>query len=272
MTLDEEEPLVGGMDNAGKVVRVGNTVRRPIKVSSEAVHTLLLHLESVGFDGAPRYLGSDERGREVLSFTEGLVPLPPYPAWAMTDDVLTDVARLLRRYHEAVADFSPANVMTWMSDFADPLDGSVVCHNDVSPENVVFRDGRPVALIDFDLAAPGRALWDVAITVRGWAPLSAPQTRHHHPSTHDGVDRLRRFVNAYGVDPEDAEELVNAIFAQRQQMLAHIQGEIAKGVRVWIDNWQGAHGEERARADDAWLEPQRTAMIEAIAGYRSQST
>ena len=70
MTPDEE-PLAGGMDNAGQVVRVGDTVRRPIKRSSQAVHTLLLHLESVGFDGAPRYLGSDERGREVLSFIRG---------------------------------------------------------------------------------------------------------------------------------------------------------------------------------------------------------
>ena len=171
-------------------------------MSSQGVHTLLLHLERVGFDGAPRYLGTDEHGREVLSFVEGEVPLPPYPAWAMTDDVLTDVARLLRRYHEAVADFSPADVTTWMSEFTDPLGGSVMCHNDVSPENVVFRDGRPVALIDFDLAAPGRALWDVAITVRGWAPL-APRRRDttiRAPSTvsTDFDDSSMRMVFARG--------------------------------------------------------------------------
>ena len=93
------------MDNAGAVFRVGDTVRRPRKRSAPAVRALLLHLEAVGFDGAPRYLGTDEQSREVLSYVEGDVPLPPYPAWSMTDEVLVDVARLLRRFHEATASF-----------------------------------------------------------------------------------------------------------------------------------------------------------------------
>ena len=29
-----------------------------------------------------------------------------------------------------------------------------MCHNDVCPENVVFRDGIAVALLDFEFAAP----------------------------------------------------------------------------------------------------------------------
>ena len=45
---------------------------------------LLDHLERVGFSGAPRYLGSDERGREVLSYIPGEAPIVPYPAWAFT--------------------------------------------------------------------------------------------------------------------------------------------------------------------------------------------
>ena len=65
-------------------------------------------------------------------------------------------------------------------------------------------------------------------------------------------------MNAYGVDPEDAEELVDAIFAQRRQMLAHIHGEIGKGVRVSEDEWRDTNGEQRSkRADDAWLELQQ---------------
>jgi Ser/Thr protein kinase RdoA (MazF antagonist) len=35
----------------------------------------------------------------------------------------------------------------------------------------VFRDGRAVALIDFDLAGPGSAIWDFAAAARYWAPL-----------------------------------------------------------------------------------------------------
>jgi phosphotransferase family enzyme len=153
-----EEPLAGGMDNAGSVHRVGETVRRPVKSCSEATHALLLHLEQVRFDGAPRYLGTDDQGREVLSYIEGDAALPPYPAWCMTDRVLDEVAHLLRRFHEASASFDASGMTGWMTERADPIGGPAVCHNDVFPENVSFREGHPVALIDFDLAAPGRTL------------------------------------------------------------------------------------------------------------------
>ena len=50
----------------------------------------------------------------------------------------------------------------------------MLCHNDVCLENVVFRNGHAAALIDFDLAAPGRPLWDVAMTARYWVPMLDP--------------------------------------------------------------------------------------------------
>ena len=49
--MAHEEPLVGGMDPRFAPVRVGDTVRRPPGSSGAAVGELLLHLESVGFDG-----------------------------------------------------------------------------------------------------------------------------------------------------------------------------------------------------------------------------
>jgi len=104
-----EEQLVGGVANKGAVVRVGDTVRRPAGPWSATTRSLLEHLESVGFDEAPRYLGTDEQGRDVLSYIEGVVPLPPFPDWSMTDDVLVDLAGLLRRYHQAVASFDPGD-------------------------------------------------------------------------------------------------------------------------------------------------------------------
>jgi hypothetical protein len=64
-----ERVLQGGDVNL--VVRVGDTVRRPTGPWSPAVHALLRHVESVGFDGAPRFLDVDERGREVLSYVDG---------------------------------------------------------------------------------------------------------------------------------------------------------------------------------------------------------
>jgi hypothetical protein len=56
-----EVPLSEGWLTHG-VVRLGDTVRRPMGPQSPFVHRLLRHLEAVSFDGAPRLLGVDEQG------------------------------------------------------------------------------------------------------------------------------------------------------------------------------------------------------------------
>ncbi len=94
-------------------------------------------------------------------FIPGEVAVPPYPDWFQTDDVLASIADLLRRFHAAGRSFDPAGG-TWSDEMADPVGGPIVVHNDVCPENVVFRDGVAVGLLDFDFAAPGRPVYDLA--------------------------------------------------------------------------------------------------------------
>ena len=271
--MTDEIPLVGGMDPRWAPVRVGDTVRRAAGSSSESVRDLLLHLESVGFDGAPRYLGIDEQERETLSYIEGEVPLPPYPAWAMSEVALADLGALVRRFHEATASFVPPPGAAWATDWADPTplpDGPApdrtICHNDLFPENVVFRDGRVVALIDFAMAAPGRALWDLAIAAELWGPLGDPARRDQHPADLDGIHRLGVLARGYRLEPERATEFVDVIAEERAHSIANIRAEIADGNTSWIDHWTHAGGDERAAADDAWIAANRAAMIRAAGG------
>jgi hypothetical protein len=113
---DAEIPLAGGDVTAG-VVRVGDTVRRPRGPWSDSVAAYLRHLDEAGFHGAPRFLGVDERGRDVLEFVAGEVPGQPVAeAWAATDSVLAAVARLLCRLHEASASFVPPDDACWFGD------------------------------------------------------------------------------------------------------------------------------------------------------------
>jgi hypothetical protein len=204
---EQEIELRGGTTNRGLVVRVGDTVRRPQTAASPAVHALLLHLERQGFDGAPRYLGQDEAGREVVSYVEGDVPTAPYPAWALTDDALVSVAELLRRYHRAVESFDPGP-HRWPTTVPSPYRSRLVSHNDPNLDNIVFRGGQAVALIDFDLAAPGSALWDVALAARLWVPLRDPVDV---PDDRAGRvrERLRLLADAYGL-PEPERRLLTA--------------------------------------------------------------
>ncbi len=253
------------MDPRYAPVRVGDTVRRSAGSSRAAVRELLLHLQSVGFDGAPRYLGTDEQGREILTWIDGEVPLSPYPAWAMTDRALADLGGLVRRLHEATATFR-ATSADWSPQWADPRRGPVICHNDLYPENVVFRDGRVVALIDFAMAAPGRPLWDVAIAAEVWGPLGDPDRRDQHPVDLDGIARFGMLARAYGLEPERAEELVDVLIEERAQSVANIRAEITGGNESWIRAWADVGGDDRAAADDAWIARHRAALIRSARG------
>jgi hypothetical protein len=174
-----ETALTGGRLTPG-VVRVGATVRRPVGPHSPFVHALLAHLERAGFTAAPRFLGIDDRGREILSYLHGQVPDNLDPGW--TDGQLAGAARLLRRFHDATA--------------GSPLAGAaeVVCHGDISPVNTVFAEGQPVALIDFDMARPGRRIWDVAYGLFLWLNLG-----WDGPPPHEQRRRMRVWCDAYGL-------------------------------------------------------------------------
>lgn len=165
------EALAGGMANAGAVFRRGALVERPAPRNAYALHPYLRALKEHGFDTAPIPVGLTADGREQLTFIPGDVALPPLPGWVLTEAALESVGRLLRRLHEASAAVAVDTRVEWPRDLADPEGGTMLCHNDVCPENVVFRDGQAAALIDFDLAAPGRPLWDVAMTARYWVPM-----------------------------------------------------------------------------------------------------
>ncbi|MFE4713622.1 hypothetical protein ACFRAM_22425 [Paenibacillus sp. NPDC056722] len=93
--MTQEEVLSGG--NVNHIVRKGDTVRRPIGYWSSSVHELLKHLERQGFEGAPRFLGIDDSGREILTFVSGDINQPEletYTWW--TDETLVGLAQLLR--------------------------------------------------------------------------------------------------------------------------------------------------------------------------------
>jgi hypothetical protein len=124
----------------------------------------LAHLHARDFRGALP-LGYDELGREVLTYVPGDVPREPLPDWATALPVLEELARLVRRLHDAAEGFVPPAEAVWAGRAVHSLDGlRLVSHMDYCPGNVVFQDGLPVALIDFDLARPTtRRLADVVI-------------------------------------------------------------------------------------------------------------
>ena len=246
----EEELLAGGVANAGAVIRVGDEVLRPSNVHSRGIHRFLSAMHDHGFDGVPQPVRIDEDGRERLKFIRGEVAVPPFPAWAQTDEALASVSALIRRFHDAQRGLDLTDY-SWSDEMADLLGGPVICHNDVCLENVVFRNGRAVGLLDFDFAAPGRVTWDLARFAGMCVPLDddADAARLGWISA-DRPSRFRIVVDAYGLEPRARHELLSIlddlVARSGNWVLSKVEGGDPNFIKMWNDlGGMGRHDRRR---------------------------
>lgn len=190
-----EQPLTGGRLTPG-VVRVADTVRRPGSDSSAFTANLLQLLDERAFTAAPKYLGQDESGRDILTYLEGWVP-PRYQRWS--DQQVAAAGALLRTFHDATRD--------------SPLTAGqqVVCHHDPAPTNFVFTNDLPAALIDFDLAAPGDPLEDLGYAAWTWCIAS----KHNDPARQ--AHQVGVLADGYDLPATDRPGLIPAVLSRLLQ-------------------------------------------------------
>lgn len=254
----EGGPLLGGTANRGRVIRVGNTVHRPRGVQTRAVHALLDHLVRSGFTEGPRVVTADDR-TEVLTYLEGTAATEPLAEWALRDEAAYEVGALLSRLHEHAAGFDAAGLV-WQRPVPAPWRGSLVTHNDVNPANVIFRDGAPAALIDFDLAAPATAAWELAVTACFWAPLRSSDDIRDSRQGNVGR-RFRLLLDGYGADAGLRREVAQAAVAANSWIAAIIEDASHRGHPAFGRLW-ATQAQMYARAD-AWLRSNQASLVNA---------
>jgi hypothetical protein len=235
----DEEPLQGGVANAGAVFRVDDTVHRPAGPHTPAVHAFLRHLAARGFSGAPRPLGV-EGGTEILTYVPGDVPVHfDPPDWCLTDDALGSVVALAREMHAAARGFVPPEDARWQWPRSAAYTSDLIGHNDLCRENVVFTDGRASAFIDCDFAGPTTPEWEVAAILRHWV-LALPGDR---------IARTRLVLDAYPLDPVAVTE---ALLDRLDWGLAMVRARAEAGEPGFVAMWEaGAY--ERNRGLHAWV-------------------
>jgi hypothetical protein len=204
---EAEVPLPGGISTPG-VVRVGETVRRPLKPDSDLVHALLEYFERCGFDGAPRFRGIDSHGRAILTFIEGFAP--PHNGFRLSEEGVRAGAQLVRRVHD----------LTEGTAFA--AGSEVACHPNLSQPNFIFRDMIPVAIIDWDGTRPGTRLANLAGFL--WAFV--------HPAVYGEGEpaacMLRAAADAYGWS---GDGLVDSMLAAVRSFQTVVDGDA--GAMEW---------------------------------------
>ncbi len=226
--MSNEFPLSGGRTAVG-VVQIKNTVRRPVKPGSEFTHSLLKLLEKRKFNYAPRFLGIDEKGREILTFIEGSVPRGEV-VW--TDAQLNKVVQIMKEFHNATGGSKLAGIK------------EVICHNDIAPWNTILNEGTPVAFIDFDDAAPGNRVDDLAYFLWTFLELGndiSPDTQ---------ATKIQMLCSTYGFS--DGQALLNAILEQQQKILSKRE-TLAKNAQNQAARNFSASAAEKIRSEIKWI-------------------
>ncbi len=228
-----EQPLLGG-NVAAVVVRVGDTVRRPAGPWSSSIDALLLHLERAGYEGAPRALGYDQAGRQVLSFVEGYVDPDPLD---LDRGRVADTGRMIREFHDVVTSFTPSPGSVW-NVAIHPDREDLICHHDLAPWNLV-RGPSSLTFIDWDGAGPGSRLWDLAYAAHGFVPLAAGSSLRDL----EAASRLASLVDAYGLDERGRQEFVALLVPRIRSMYNLLRQGHRLGREPWSRLWSEGHGE-----------------------------
>jgi Ser/Thr protein kinase RdoA (MazF antagonist) len=251
-----EEVLLGGLET-GRVVKVGETVRREAGPWTATIQALLAHLNAKGFP-CPRPFGLDGQGREMLSFLPGRASNWPWPTALLATEGAAKVGDFLRRYHDAVDGFAPAAPAVWRHGPQAPKPGELILHGDFGPHNLIWDGEGMCGLIDFELARPGDPMEDAGFAVVRAAQLRPDaQTRPPGFATPpDRAARLAAFAEGYGCARSD---LVDAARQAQEGEIERIVRFGAAGVEPWA-TFRRRGIEALARQELAWIEANAGAL------------
>lgn len=205
--VSDDEVFADG--NMTPVVRRGDEVRRTRSPWWRASAAVLNHLENEGFERAPQLLGY-EGETERLTFMRG-ESAPASLEGFENDDVLISIGRMIRSYHDAMRTFVDPGNIVWPVMVGVPKGDGTICHNDIAPWNTIFRELTPVALIDWDLVAPGTRAWDLAYAAWRFAPLYPDE---HYGSPAERLRRISVLLDAYELPIAERSDFIPLIRAR----------------------------------------------------------
>jgi hypothetical protein len=257
--VSDEEQLVGG--NVTQPSRVGDHVHRASGPWTSTIHALLHHLEDAGFAGAPRVVGFDDDGREVLTYIEGDAGSAVFPSALLEEEGLVKLGRFIRAAHDAASTFVPASDAVYRIGPKNIRPGEIVCHGDLGFWNTVWRGDEIVGLIDWDFAEPLPPIFDVALAAMPVVPFRNDESavRIGLAAPVDRRGRLAALCAGYGgITPDD---VVQAALESLQLEIERLQSFGEAGREPWASSLADGRQLQLFEGVAAWIDENRTSLV-----------
>ncbi|HAS41585.1 MAG TPA: hypothetical protein DCS93_13980 [Microscillaceae bacterium] len=254
--LQDGESVSGSLNT---VVRLGNTVRRPMHNWTPTVTHFLEYLGQKGICEVPTPLGVDEQNREIQTFIPGEVALRPWPALLKTNQGLEIITRFVKQYHQAQADYIPPANATWYVPDVQYQPGNIIRHGDLGPWNTIWTGDTLQGVIDWDFAEPGDPLTDLAQLAWYWVPLRGEkgwreagfeQAPHYQ-------QRLTVICDTYGTK---LNKLIEAVLYLQILEMKRLEKFGRKGLFPWVLYYKRGDLSEM-EAEYQWLKAHWSALL-----------
>ena len=203
---------------------MGDVVHRATGPWTPAVHALLSYLKG-RVPHVPRVLGTDDEGREMLTYLPGRVV--DIDTEELTEPQSVAVVTWARDFHDAVAGFRHPGPWRFppMGDEVvghdDIWSDVIVGHNDIAPYNVCFDGDDLVGVFDWDLAGPTTRLMELAFMAWNCVPLWRDMDAAR------AAARLQVLAAAYG--GVAAADVLDTVPVRIGRMLTEIPRAAARG-------------------------------------------
>ncbi|WP_120006099.1 phosphotransferase [Nesterenkonia muleiensis] len=235
--MTSEDPLLLTGGNAGDVVRIGPTVRKPWSAATPSVHSFMSAVRGAGID-VPTVLGRDDQGRQVIEFIPGRLALDSGP---LTSSELIRAGGLVRAIHDASQTFQPPGESPWETFIPAPGE-ELICHHDLAPWNLIIGDRW--VFIDWDGSGPSTRIWDLAYAAQAFT-LNDPER-----APDEAARCLAVFVDGYGAGPDMRQELPATMHRRAAAMHELLRSSYESGREPWASMYINGHGDHWRAATD----------------------
>ena len=190
------------------VFKKDNMVFRPLEAWSKNIHLLMNHFHKNGIP-VPKIIKVDDK-YEYQEYINGELVHPN--RW--TDEGLYEIGKMVKNIHDLAKKFEYKNNMEWKPWYLRELGTPEICsHGDIAPWNIITKNGKPIAIVDWECAGPIDPIIELARVCWLFPQLHDDDLGklYELPSPEKRGEQIKIILDAYELSKNKRENFIEKI-------------------------------------------------------------